>query len=464
MFELEKKKSKFHVPHVFVILFCVVILAAILTYIVPAGEYERTLDSEGRTVIVDGTFQKIENEPATFMNVFQSFHKGMSNTAGIIFYIFIVGGSFGILQKTGAITAVVGSISEKMKGKEIWLIPVLMTFFAFFGAMLGLAEETIPYITILLPLIVMIGYDSIVAAAIVLVGTSAGFTAAFMNPFTVGVAQEIAEVKVYSGMGLRMVFLAIFLTISILYVMNYARKIKKDPTLSPMYAIDQEAFSQKQQIETLTLQHKLVFIVLFGTIITLAIGVSKWDWYLGQISGLFILMGILMGIVTRMKVDEIAEAFVEGAKVIVMGALVVGVANAILVIMQDGKIMDTVLYGFATSIQQLPSVFAAIGMYGVQSILNFIVPSGSGQAALTMPIMAPLSDLVGVTRQTSVLAFQFGDGISNIFSPTSGYFMAALALARIPWVTWVKWIFPLIIIQYVLGAIFVTIAHLIGFA
>ncbi|GKV57221.1 C4-dicarboxylate ABC transporter [Sporosarcina sp. NCCP-2222] len=458
-----KVKRKFHVPHVYVILFSIIILAAIATYLVPAGEYDKMVDENNRTIVVDGTYHFVESSPTSFLGIFQAIHKGMLNSAGIIFYIFIVGGSFGILHATGAISAAVGTISKKMSGREYWLIPILMTFFALSGAMLGLAEETIPYITILVPLMVLIGYDSLVGAAIVLLGTSAGFTAAFMNPFTVGVAQGIAELPIFSGLGFRIVLWVIFLSVSIWYVMRYAKKVKADPTKSVLYGTEQD-FEKVTVVEEMTTRHKIIFLILLATLVGLAVGVIKYGWYLTEIAGLFLLMGIVMGIVGKMKFDTIAESFIEGCRVLVMGALVVGIANAILVVLQDGAIMDTILHAFASTIGELPSVLAAFGMYVVQCLLNYIIPSGSGQAALTMPIMAPLSDLVGVTRQTAVLAFQFGDGISNIFTPTSGYFMAGLALARIPWSKWVKWIFPLIIIHYVLGAIFVTIAHVIGFS
>lgn len=463
----KEKKWKFGIPHVYVILFIVIIFAAIATYLVPAGEYDRVtnvINGAERTIVVDGSYHEVESSPSGFMDIFQSIHKGMSNSAGIIFYIFIVGGAFGILQSTGAITAAVGSISSKMKGREILLIPILMTFFALSGAMLGLAEETIPYITILVPLMLLIGYDSMVGAAIVLLGTSAGFTAAFMNPFTIGVAQGIAEIPVFSGLLFRIVLWFIFLSVSIWYVMRYAKKVKADPTKSVLFGSPELEIETPTEITSMNTGHKPIFLTLIATLVTLAFGVIKLDWYLSEISGLFLLMGIIMGIFAKMNFSEIAESFIKGCQVLVMGALVVGIANAILVILQDGKIMDTILHGLASSIDTMPSALAAIGMYIVQCLLNYIIPSGSGQAALTMPIMAPLADLVGVTRQTAVLAFQFGDGISNIFTPTSGYFMAGLALARIPWIKWVKWIFPLIIIHYILGAIFVTVAHLIGFS
>ncbi|HZG80723.1 MAG TPA: YfcC family protein [Brevibacillus sp.] len=454
------------VPHVFVILFSVILLAAIATYVVTPGEYDRAEDASGRMIAVDGTYHTVEADSIGFMAVFESLYTGMNAAADIIFYIFIVGGSFGILLSTNVVQGAVGSISRQMEGREKLIIPVLMIFFALAGAMLGLAEETIAYITILIPLMLRLGFDSMTGAAVVLIGTSVGFTTAFMNPFTVGVAQGIAQIPLFSGMTFRIVMWVIFLIISIWYVMRYASKIKKDPQQSTTYDTDtvlRDKQDPVEQVAGLTGKQKLVLLILGAAIVMLAIGVTKLGWYLKEIAGLFLLMGILTGIVSRLSFNQIAEAFIEGCRTLVMGALVVGVARGILVILQDGKILDTILYGLANAVGSLPAALTAIGMYFVQCMVNFIIPSGSGQAAVTMPIMAPLGDLVGVTRQTAVLAFQLGDGISNIFTPTSGYFMAGLALAGISWIKWVKWVWPLILIHYVLGAVFVTIAHLIGY-
>lgn len=454
------------VPHVFVILFSVILLAAIATYVVTPGEYDRAEDANGRMIAVDGSYHPVEADRAGFMDVFQAVYTGMTGAADIIFYIFIVGGSFGILRSTNVIEGAVGSISKRMAGREKLIIPVLMVFFALGGAMLGLAEETIPYITILVPLMLRLGFDSMTGAAVVLLGTSAGFASAFMNPFTVGVAQGIAQIPVFSGLGLRLIMWVVFVGVSIWFVMRYADKVKKDPKSSITYDSDltlKEKQSPTEQFVGLTGRQKLVLTILLATLVVLAIGVSKLGWYLTEIAGLFLLMGVLMGIVSNLSLNDIAEAFIEGCRTLVMGALVVGVARGILVVLQDGKIMDTILYGLANAVGSLPTSLTAIGMYIVQCLISYIIPSGSGQAAVTMPIMAPLGDLVGVTRQTAVLAFQLGDGISNIFTPTSGYFMAGLALAGVSWVKWAKWLLPLIICHYILGAVFVTIAHLIGY-
>lgn len=454
-------KKKFEFPHVVLILFGMTIIASILSYIIPAGEFDR-VEQDGNTVVVEGTYKTVASNPPGLFDVFLAIPEGMIEGASIIFFILIVGGAFGILLETKAIDAMLGKLTTMLGDKEIYLIPIFMLFFAIGGATFGMSEEAIPFMLILVPLAIKIGFDSMTGAAIVLIGAHAGFTAAFINPFTVGVAQSIAEVPLFSGMGVRIVFWFIFVGISIGYVMLYAKKIKKDPEKSLMYKDDQKNFlgmDIQNQEARLSFRHILIIIVLGLTLIGLALGVTLLDWYVNEIAALFVIMGLLVGFIGKMKLNQIAENFIKGCESLVLGALVVGFAYSILIVLENSNTIDTILHFSSTLISSWPGYLSAIGMFGIQSVLNFIVPSGSGQAALTMPIMAPLADLVGVSRQTAVLAFQMGDGISNIVTPTSGAFMAALAVAKVPWVKWMKWIFPLIIIHYLLGALFVTVAH-----
>lgn len=456
------KKKKFEFPHVIIILFSITILAGLLSYIIPAGEFERT-EEAGNTVVVEGTYHTVESNPPGLFDLFLSIPQGMIEGASIIFFILIVGGSFGVLLATKAIDAMLEKLATVMDTKEIYLIPTFMVFFALGGATFGMAEEIIPFMLVLIPLAIRIGFDSMTGAAIVIVGAYSGFTAAFINPFTVGVAQTIAEVPLFSGMGVRIVFWFIFVGVSIAYVMVYAKKVKKDPTKSITYDIDQKRSfhpdTENKQTH-LSIRQMLIIIILVLTLISLALGVTLLDWYVNEIAALFVIMGLLVGIIGKMKLNQIAENFIKGCESLMLGALVVGFAYGILVVLQNSNTIDTILQFSASLIDSWPGYMSAMGMFGVQSVLNFIVPSGSGQAALTMPIMTPLADLVGVSRQTAVLAFQMGDGISNIVTPTSGAFMAALAVAKVPWTKWMKWIWPLILIHYILGAIFVTVAHL----
>lgn len=460
-----KVKKKMKVPHVYIILLAIVVICAILTYFVPAGEYSMIEGPGGRMVVDPTSYHGVDQTPLGVFDVLKSIPKGMVEVASIIFFIFIVGGSFAVVQGTGAIEAGIAALTKKMAGKERAIIPVIMIAFSLGGAVFGMAEETLPFIPIMVTLCIALGFDSLTGAGIVLIGAGAGFAAAFMNPFTVGVAQGIAELPLFSGMQFRIVAYVIFLALSISFVYWYAGRVKKDPTKSLMYQKDKERTDvlDLDALIELTTAHKLVLAIVGATIALLVFGVIQYGWYIQEISALFLGMAIVAGLVGKLGFNGFAEKLVEGMAALAGGALVVGFARAILVVLNDGSIMDTLLYSIATTVSTLPSVLAAFGMYVFQCLLNFIIPSGSGQAAVSMPIMAPLADLVGVTRQTAVLAYQLGDGISNIFTPTSGYFMAGLALAKIPWEKWAKWMLPLVLLQYLLGAIIVTIAHLTQF-
>lgn len=455
------KSSWLQVPHVYAIIFGLIILAAIATYLVPAGAFDRTENSSGLDVVVDGSFHAVDSTPAQLMGIFTSIHRGMVEAAPIIFFIFIVGGAFGVFRATGTADAAVSAIAARTKGREVLVIPLLMIFFALGGAIFGLAEETIPYIMIVTPLAIMLGYDSLVGAGVVLIGAASGFSAAFLNPFTVGVAQGIAGLPLFSGVFVRFIFWVIFVGVSIAYVTWYAVKIRRNPAKSSVRAEDLiRSDINREPSVPMTKRQIIILSILLLTVLSLAFGVITFGWYIAEISALFLMMAILMSFVGRLGVNGTAEAFVTGCIAMTMGALVVGLAYGVLAILKDAYIMDTIIFSLSNTVRGLPPELSALGMYGTQSLMNFVIPSGSGQAALSMPIMAPLADLVGVDRQTAVLAFQFGDGISNILTPTSGYFMAALAAAGVSWIKWVRWVWPLILIQYLLGAIFVLTAHL----
>ncbi|MFJ8238083.1 YfcC family protein [Ureibacillus sp. NPDC094379] len=450
------------VPHVFVILISIAILSAISTYLIPSGTFERTVNEQGRTVIVDGTYQAIPAASTGFLEFFQAIFQGMANGANIIFMLFIIGGAFSILQKTKALDGLITTILEKSSGKEILIIPILFTFFALCGATYGSAEDSIVYIVILLPLLLRMGFDSLITVSLPLVGTAIGYTGSFLNPFNIGVAQSIAELPLFSGMTVRIICFILFLAVSVGYLMIYARRIQKNPTKSLMYEIDSKRALDLEQTpkSSLTKKHILILSVFGLVLVSIVVGVSSLGWYIKEISGLFLLMGVVVGIIAKMNVNQMAESFTQGCRDMMEGALAVGFAYSIVVIFTESNVLDTIIYGLSGMVEHLPSTFAALGMYGVQSSINYIITSGSGQAALTMPIMAPISDLVGVSRQTAVLAFQFGDGIANALSPTAGWLIAGLAMAKVSWIKWAKFILPLIVVLYLLGAILLTVVHL----
>lgn len=457
------QKKKWEVPHVFVLLLALILLGSLLSYVIPAGQYNM-MDVGGREVIDASTYHSVPATPVSLMQFLSAVPRGMTESAQIIFFIFIVGGAFGILQETGTIEAAIGALIRKLNGKTWVIIPVILLLFSLGGAVFGMSEETIPFIPIFVSLCIAMGYDSITGAAIVLCGSGAGFAGAFMNPFTIQVAQGIAELPLLSGMEYRIVMYVVFLVITCAFILWYANRVKQNPEKSPMFELDKarEDVADLKTIRTFGTRERVVLGVFLIAIGLLVYGVITWGWYMDEISALFMGMAIAVAVVARMSPNQFAQIFGKGMAEIASGALVVGFARGVLVVLTDGNILHTILHGAASLLESLPSMVSALGMYVLQCLLNIMIPSGSGQAAVSIPIMAPLGDLVGVTRQTACIAFQLGDGISNILTPTSGYFMAALAMAKIPWTKWAKWILPLIGIQYLVGAIFVMAAHLMG--
>lgn len=463
---MEGKKKKFKVPHTYVIIFSLIIIVAILTYLIPAGQYEKMESASGRMVVDPDSFAYVEAAPAKIFDVLKAFPKGLGAAQSIVFFIFIVGGSFNVINSTGAIEAGISKIALSLKGKEKLMIPIFVFVFSLGGSTIGMAEEAIVFVPIGIALARALGYDAITGMAMVALGAAAGFTSGFMNPFTVGVAQGIAEIPLFSGIGLRLVIWLCSVTLIILYIFRYANKVKDDINNSYVYdlemeekhvAIDLDNVKKMTQRDILVL---LIFAVGMGILI---FGVFKYGWYITEIASIFLAMGIIAGVAGGLKLDDVAKNFIAGARDMTTGALVVGLARGLLVIMEGSLIIDTVVYGLASVISQLPRTVSAIGMLIVQSFLNFFIPSGSGQAATTMPIMAPLADVIDLTRQTAVLAYQFGDGISNSIIPTSGVLMANLSIAKIKYEDWFKFVAPLILIWTLMAAVFMIIAVAINY-
>lgn len=468
---MEQKKKKFTVPHVYILLLLMILIFSLLSYIVPAGTYDMMTIVDNpetgheREVVNPDSFSYVESTPVTLLQFLTAVPRGLQETAQIIFFIFIVGGAMAVVNVTKAIEAGMGRLIKNLKSKSWIIIPVAMFFFSICGAVFGMAEETLPFIPIFVGLMIAAGYDSITGTAVVFCGAGAGFAGAFINPFTIQVAQGIAQVEILSGMGFRVVMYICMLILTVAFVLRYASKVKKDPTLSLMHEDDikREDVVDLEALPEFDGRRKAILIVFVIAIIFLVYAVVTWGWYMDEIAALFFVMSWIVALIDKnLGFNSYAETLGKGMADVAGGALVVGFARGILVVMTDGNILHTILHSCAGFLEKLPSMVSAVGMYIFQCLLNFIVPSGSGQAAVSMPIMAPLSDLVGVTRQTACIAFQLGDGISNIFTPTSGYFMAGLALAKIPWAKWAKWILPLIGLQYLLGAVFVVVAQIIG--
>lgn len=462
-----EKTKKFKMPHPYVLIVMLIVLCTILTYIVPAGAYDRYQDETTGTTLVDpDTFHYVEQTPVSFFEMVQAIPSGMTEVGWIIFLVFIIGGSFGIINATGAIDAGLGASIERMRGKDKLLIIALMAIFSLGGATFGLAESTLIFIPIGVMLARALGYDAIVGMAIVSIGAVCGFAGGWMNIFTVGVAQGIAELPLFSGMGYRIFAHVVVLTIAIIYVIRYASKIKGNPELSLVRELELAAAGSseaKNEIPEFTKRRKLVLFVILIGFGVLIYGIMH-GWSTGtQISSLFLVMGIIAGYVGGLKTDNIADAFINGAKGLTFGALLVGLCRAMVVILTNGQIIDTILHGMAGVLDGLPAIVAAGLMVPVQMIINLFINSGSGQAAATMPIMAPLADILGVSRQTAILAYQYGDGLSNCLWPTSGILLASLSIPGIPYDRWVKWVWKLMLLMYIAVTILAMVSVAIGY-
>ncbi|MFL0363490.1 YfcC family protein [Pseudobacillus sp. 179-B 2D1 NHS] len=444
-------------------MFVVIAIVTALTYILPAGQYAR-IEKEGRSVVDPSSFQFVDSTPVGLLEMFSSVHAGMIEGASIILFVFLFGGALGIMQATGAIDSFIKFVAVRFGSKEKLLIPLMVLVFASLGTLIGSAEDALVYIAIVVPMTVALGFDALTGFAIVMLGTLAtGFISGLTNPFNVGVAQSIAELPMYSGMGLRIAILAAFYVLTVVYIYRHAMKVKRNPELGEYGKFSREGQTQLDKSFKMGKRHFLALMVLLLNFIFLVYGVIKLGWYISEIGGLFLLSAIIMGFIGGLSPSRMANGFISGASDMVSGALIIGIAQTILVIITNGGLLDTILYYAAGLVEHLPPAINAVGMFIVQMFLNFIVPSGSGQAALTMPIMAPLADLMGVTRQTAVLAFQLGDGISNMIFPTSGLLLAGLAVAGISFTKWVRWVLPYLAIQVVIAVIFLVIAQVIHY-
>ena len=518
------------IPHTFTIVFALIVLAAICTWLVPAGEFVREnvsiQNADGsistREVVQTGSFHFVESQPQTWQ-VFSSLFNGFVDKADIIIFILMVGGAFWILNNSHAIDVGVMAFLRRVlrlnkyrllrkMGVENIIIALIMIMFSLFGAVFGMSEETIAFVIIFVPLAISMGYDSIVGVCMCYVAAHIGFAGAMLNPFTIGIAQGIAELPIFSGLEYRFLCWIVLTIIGIAFVLWYANRVKRNPEKSPMYKLDdywrQRALEQRDNpivyhspvvawvmygLLSVTMivcavfypsttiaigggeasvpvlpilaglfvltgffmlrksVHFFILDILLFTICYLVVGVLGYGWYVMEISALFLAMGICSGIADKQSADDIAKLFLAGCKDILSAALVVGLASGIIFILRDGKVIDTILYGLTRSLAETGEVASVGVMYVFQTLLNLIMPSGSAKAALTMPIMAQFADLINVSRQTTVLAFQFGDGFTNMITPTSGVLIACIGVAKIPYATWVKWIWKFILALILIG-------------
>lgn len=465
----KEKKTAGKVPHTLVILFFLVLIMSLLTWIIPPGQFQyEEVDVNGtmRNLVVPGSFEYIARdtvEKIGIMDFLTSFHKGLITASEIVMLIFMVNGCFSIVIRSGSINALLGSLLRKFNGKEKIIVPLFFVIFALGSSFFGMLNEYNGLIPIFVGLGIAMGYDAIVGMAMISLGAYIGFAGSIMNPYTVVVAQSIAGIPLYSNSLFRAICFAIFCTVSILWIFRYMNKIKKDPSASYMngekseYSFDLEMLTEFNMTKT----HKIILGIIFACLGLILWGSINKGWGAIELTGVFLLMGISSGIVDGLSADDIANQFIEGCKGVVFGALTTGIAMAALVIMREGMIIDTIINFLASGLQRFPTIISAYGMLFVQTLINFIIPSGSGQAATVVPIFAPIGDLVGLSREVVVLAFQFGDGFSNLLWPTCGVTVAC-GLAGVSIDKWWKFYIPLFGILFLIQMAILTVAVLIG--
>ena len=423
-------------PNTYVILFGLILLCAAVTWLLPGGQYVRT---------EDGTlaYSQVQASPQTWQ-VFSALYNGFVKQAGIIVFILIVGGSFWILNASGAADFGIRRFIARAGRYDKLVLVLTALLFSAAGAIFGMSEETIPFVGLMAPLAISMGYDAITGLLIVYGASNIGFSSAFLNPFTVGIAQEMSELPMFSGMGYR-IFCWVFLTaIFIAFTLVYAGRVKKEAAAeTPAAAVDTSEGSHTR--------HWIVLGILGAGMVMLVLGAVLFHWYITEISALFLAMGILFGIAAGFRANRIASEFIAGAKDIFGAAMVVGLASGIIIILQDGHVLDTILHSMQTSLEGSSRIASLTMMYGVQTLINLFIPSATAKAAVTIPVMAPLSDLIGLSRQSMVLAFQFGDGFTNMVTPTSGVLVAALAMARVDYEKWTRFILIPVLALIVLG-------------
>lgn len=513
------------IPHTYVIVFAIVVAAAILTWLIPGGSFERhivNVNGIDRNVVIPGSFHYTDNHPQTWQ-VFSALFDGFVDKADIIVFILIIGGAFWIMNESKAIEIAIESfllVTKKIGhnrlvakvGTDNLVFVLIMLIFSLFGATFGMSEETIAFTIIFIPLAISMGYDSITGICLCFVAAALGFAGAVLNPFTIGIAQGLSNLPLFSGLEYRMFCWLIINIFGFFYILRYVSKIRKDPSRSPVFEEDKYWRDKKDLQQNIQVNyhtplsawiiyviltcimvvisiyypvsnispggtnillpvfplitvifcvsgwlsirksvHFFIISILALTIMILIAGVMGYGWYIREIATLFFVMGLVTGIAMSYSPNRITRLFLEGIKDIQSAAIIVGLAAGIIIILENGRIIDTLLYNLSSMITGTGRLASLGMMYAVQNLINLIMPSGSAKAALTMPMMSQLSDLIGVSRQATVMAFQLGDGFTNIITPTSGVLLGVLSVARIPYDKWFRWVLPFVIGLIIIG-------------
>ena len=452
-------------PTAYTILFALIAVMALFTWVLPAGQYERAANvALGKDAPVPGTYKIVEAAHQGVYDVlmapisgFYNQNTGMANAIDVSLFVLIIGGFLGVVNATGAINTGIERVMVRMKGREKWMIPVLMLLFAIGGTTYGMAEETLAFYVLLIPLMIAVGYDALTGVAVIMVGAGVGVLGSTINPFSTAIASNAAGIPFTQGMALRLVILALAWLIGVVYVMRYAERVRKDPSKSlvaDLKASNESHFLRHRESHrdaVLTARQQLILVLFGSAFVVMVWGVSMRGWWMAEMSALFLASAILVGFVSWMGEKPFTSAFVDGARDLLGVALVIGLARGIVVIMDQGKITDTILHHFEGWITGMSNVAYVNSLFATEGLLSLLVPSTSGLAVLSMPILAPLSDFAGVPRELAVTAFQTSIGITNLITPTYAVVVGGLAIGRVPYQRWVRFIWPLMLMLALLS-------------
>lgn len=466
---MELKKKKFVFPHSYTLIFLLIIVAALLTWFIPSGQFKtvvETINGMEKTTVVPGTYHQIDKAGygQGVGAILEAPAAGVINAVEVVAFVLIVGGAFGIILKTGAVDRGLFTLAQTLGDKGILVIPLSMILFSLGGSTFGMSEEVIPLFAVFVSLMFSLGFDSMTAILILFLGTQAGYIGSTINPFNVLIAQGVADVHGNPLLSYRVICWAVITALSIIFTMHYAKKVKANPESSIVYKNDQKVKHKFQNFEIDKPFSTRDKWIIGGFIVGLMImiwGIISQGWYMVEISALFVGMGLYAGIVARFNQKQIAEAFVEGCADFAYAAVIIGLARGVLVILENGMIIDTILNCLANLLGGLPKFMFSAILLIAQIVVTFFVPSSSGAAALTMPVMAPLADLVHINRDVVVLSNQFGNGLMNLISPTGGVLLAGLAIAEINFSKWLKVGSKIFVILLIASAVLLYIATLL---
>lgn len=450
-----------YMPNAVVLLLGLIILVGIIALILPAGRYEK-ITVDGKQVVDPNSFHFVEKTPTGFLDFFNAIHQGLSAAGPLIFMILIIGGAIRLFESTGAIAGIVAAFARRFGSeKSSWVVALVFTFFACLGAFPGMLEAAIPFAPLCVSIALALGYDVFVGISMPVIGIVIGWTAGPTNPWTVGTGQSMAQLPLFSGIGYRMLVLLVLWAVSLAYILLYAARVKKDPSRSLAAGFSEKTERKLEEIP-FTLAHKLVLLVFVATLGLIIYGTIAWKWGFPQMSSIYVLGGIAGGAICRYSPNRIADTFIEGGRAIFGGVAAVGMARGISVLMERTGIIDTIIYYLSLPLQNFSAAVSAAIMFVVQTIINFFIPSGSGQAMATLPVMLPLADILGLSKQVAILAFQFGDGLSNLCYPTVAVLVAYLTYTKVPFSRWLRYILPYMLAVWLIAVISTGTAALIG--